>query len=98
MSRSDQYIGLTPRAKAWLFNWLTTGTKSYVYDIIEGAWTDEVASLSRYPLRDGREVEEFVQATVWSSGPMYFVGLRYVGCKEMLPDINWTDAEIDATV
>ena len=71
------------------------------YDYIEGAWDDHVAPLRRYQLQDGREVEEFVQAEPWSSGPMYFVGLRWVGKEPRdeaeaaaLYALNWTPAEI----
>lgn len=46
------------------------------YGVIRGAWNDEVAALRRYTLKDGSRLEEFVLAQPWSSGPMYFIGLR----------------------
>lgn len=32
--------------------------------------------LYRYKLKDGRTADEFLQASHWSSGPMFFVGLK----------------------
>lgn len=125
--RSDQYVGLTERAKVWLDKYavkettdtLTVAsingveTKRYSntvvghayteYAHIEGAWSDNVGPLLRYKLPDGREVEEYVQETTWSSGPMYFLALRYTGkepcthsceCFPAIANLAWTDAEI----
>lgn len=75
------------------------------YGTIEGAWEDNVAPLMAYTLRDGGTVEEYVQAEMWSSGPMYFIALRYKGrspcepgctCVPSLADLAWTEAEITA--
>lgn len=75
------------------------------YATIAGAWADTVAPLFRYKMFDGREVEEYVQAEPWSSGPMFFIALRYVGktpcetgctCEPSLESLAWTEEEIRA--
>lgn len=47
------------------------------YHNIHGAWTDVVATLDVYVTHDQRPVYEFVQAEIWDSGPMYFIGLAW---------------------
>lgn len=76
-----------------------------VHDHIQGAWNEDFAPLQRTQLQNGREVEEYIQDEVWSSGPMYFLALRYVCkspcldgclCTPSLAGLAWTDAEIAA--
>jgi hypothetical protein len=37
---------------------------------------DDVYSLHRHYLKDGRTADEFLQAAPWSSGPVHFIGLQ----------------------
>jgi len=55
-----------------------------------GMFWDEY-ELLRYHLSDGRTADEFVQAEPWSSGPMFFIGLKISDGTEIL----WSDEEID---
>lgn len=48
-----------------------------------------------YTLKDGREVEEYVQAKPWSSGPCIFLALRDTKTKEPLPETLWDEEDIE---
>lgn len=66
---------------------------------VEGAWNEVAGYLHTYLLRGdvdavAYKIEEFVQAEPWSSGPLYFIGLRYVDGGLEVPRVNWTKKEI----
>jgi len=77
--------------------------ESEAYGVIQGVWDDEVAALRRYTLKDGSHLEEFVLAEPWSSGPMYFIGLRPApdspadSLASVAPcdELNWQEWEIE---
>jgi len=46
--------------------------------------------LYRHQLKDGNCADEFVQAAIWDSGPMIYLGLR-IGEKEIL----WSEDELE---
>lgn len=48
-------------------------------------------NLYQYQLQDGRTADEYLQATPWSSGPMFFLGLK-VSDGTILA---WTEEEIE---
>lgn len=95
--RCDQFPGLPKHALEFLEEWrkrcgccgqflpspLTVG--HYV-----GMFEDEY-SLTQYCLRDGRTADEFLQAEPWSSGPMFFLGLKVSDGQEFL----WTQEDIN---
>jgi hypothetical protein len=47
--------------------------------------------LHRHQLKDGRTADEFLQAISWSSGPMFFLGLRVSDGTEFA----WSEEEIE---
>lgn len=61
----------------------------------QGMFDGESGDLMVYTLCDGTEVEEYIQAEPWSSGPMIFLALRNTETKEPLKWSLWTDGEID---
>lgn len=61
---------------------------------IEGAWNPHVADLHRYQLPDGRVLEEFIQETPWSGGPVYHIALKDVRTGKPVPESLWTDEEL----
>lgn len=56
---------------------------------------DEVF-LMEYELKDGRIVEEYVQDSLWSSGPMEFYALRYKDTAKIIKESLWTSQEENA--
>ena len=66
----------TVMRKAW--NQIPTGEK------IMGMFEEEVHDLSRYFLKDGRIIEEFIQAEPWNSGPCIFLALRDAKTKKVI--------------
>jgi len=52
-------------------------------------------NLYRHQLKDGRTADEFLQATPWSSGPMFFLGLRV---SETGTEFAWTEKEMDRVI
>ena len=59
-----------------------------------GMFDEEVHILQRYYLKTGKYVDEYVQATVWSSGPVIFLALQDhngIPIKESL----WSDEDIN---
>lgn len=64
-----------------------------VIGVIAGAWIPVVAQLHRYTLPGGRVLEEFVQATPWSSGPCYFLALQDKKGRPV-PESLWTEDEM----
>lgn len=51
--------------------------------------SDEI-TLYRYFLVDGSTADEYVQHTVWSSGPMIWLGLAWMGVA-----FEWTEKELE---
>lgn len=47
--------------------------------------------LHKRVLKDGRIAEEFLQATIWSSGPMFFLGLKMSNGTVF----EWSDEELE---
>jgi len=97
--RTDQYIGLSRRAKDWLdknrkppvvCKMCNTPTpmKPEVIGVYEGMFGNKY-NLHRHQLKHGY-ADEFLQASPWSSGPMFFIGLRI---NEGI-ELRWTDSEI----
>jgi hypothetical protein len=50
--------------------------------------------LFRHSLVDGY-ADEFLQTSPWSSGPMFFLGLKIYGSSGLLDRITWTEEEIE---
>jgi hypothetical protein len=50
--------------------------------------------LSRYTLPTGEVYEEFVQASPWSSGPVFFLALKDADGNEVEGSL-WSDEDID---
>lgn len=63
---------------------------------IDGAWNDRVADLHKYTMPDGTELQEFIQATPWSSGPCYFIALRFLPEGTVCEESLWTEEELAA--
>jgi hypothetical protein len=63
-----------------------------------GAWADVAGVLYRHTLTNSppphRVLEEYVQATPWSSGPMYFIALRDATTGQSLPETLWSADEM----
>jgi hypothetical protein len=51
--------------------------------------------LNKYILPDGREYTEFVQAEIWSSGPMTFLALRDIN-EKVVPESLWDKISLEA--
>lgn len=90
--RMDQYVGLSYGGQKFLeenaevdhFQLLKNGEIVEEYTEprktrcgqIEGAFGNDFP-IFEYSLKDGSIVYEFVQASPWSSGPVYFIALSY---------------------
>jgi len=48
--------------------------------------------LKKHTMPDGRVYKEFLQASPWSSGPMFFIALKLDG--EIVKESLWTDEEM----
>lgn len=100
MSRTDSWVGLTPRAGEWLkanAELTALGVPAgSVHFTFEGAFYNKMY-LHMYPLKEGGIVYEVVCADPWSSGPNYFTTLQRMTLRglEPIPDITWTDQEIE---
>lgn len=91
--RTDQYIGLTKSATEFIEQNEIAPQKPCsccgrpfkierkVCGTYEGMFEDEYY-LSEYQLKDGNIAQEFLQASPWSSGPMFFIGLKTSDGKE----------------
>ena len=104
--RMDQHMGLPENAINYLAKFEicpppcpTCGrqfgaatTKIGCYD---GMFQDEYP-LSRHQLKNGWYADEYLQASPWSSGPVFFIGLRvYDELGHLQQDFCWTDDEIE---
>lgn len=66
-----------------------------VYGILPGVWQPQVAKLHRYTMPGGQVLEEYVQASPWSSGPVYHIALRDVKTGKPVPESLWTQKDFD---
>ena len=62
---------------------------------LAGYYKPVVAQLHRYTLSDGRVLDEYVQATIHSSGPVYHIALKDARTGEPIPESLWTDEEFN---
>ena len=103
--RCDQHIGLPQRALDFLGRYEAQGpvcptchrSMQAVLKVIghyEGMFM-QAYDLYRHPLNDGY-ADEFLQASPWSSGPMFFIGLRtYDEQGNLKEEIKWDEDEIE---
>ena len=121
--RTDQYMGLSPRAQEFLENnglkciitqikefpkdpikkTVTSERKVWTelwrepYDEIEGAFGNKF-SLYMYRLSDRTKIIEEIQEQPWSSGPCFFLCLKYKKTDVLIPDTRWTEQEIEDSI
>ena len=61
-----------------------------------GAYDINEHPLFRYFLTEGRVAKEFVQAEPWSSGPMFFLGLKvYDKDNNLLSEFLWSEETLN---
>ncbi len=92
--RMTQPMGLVPKAQAFLKEHAVLENHCEHCDRNSGYVGKEIGrtgmfddlQLFEYALKDGRVAKEFVQATVWSSGPMIWVALEVDGEKFLWPE------------
>jgi len=103
--RCDQFMGITPEARDFLAKnevapepcscchrpylpvWESCGSYAGMFD--------ERHELFRHKLKDGRYADEYVQAAPWSSGPVFFIGLKVYDIEgNVTIDYLWLDEEI----
>ncbi len=109
MSRSTQFIGLSKIAINYLNkNALREEIKvckecgtecggDFVYskgEEVLGMFEEPVHKLTTYKHKNGKEIEEYIQAEPWSSGPMIFLALRYKENKNPIKSSLWSEEEI----
>jgi len=106
--RCDQFMGLPAQAGKFLKanmipeeicpcckRSLSPLANSYVIDHYHGMFND-CYDLYRHKLKDGGCADEFVQAMPFSSGPVFFLGLRVYDVKgEQTREFLWSQKEID---
>jgi len=68
--------------------------KSEVYDYYFGYW-DEKFPLLRYTRPDGLQVEEYLQETICSGGPVMFLALRDTNTSKPIDETKWVKADMD---
>lgn len=99
--RMDQFAGPAPAARKFLDAHevepeICTGCnrpfvfKRVVTGTFAGMFGDEYP-LHQRELRDGRTADEYLQASPWSSGPVFFIVLR-VSSGEVY---EWTEEEME---
>ena len=100
MSRTDQYIGLTNDAQAYVKQAMSVET----YEI-EGVWNKITLRVYHMPPPEGPNKEficrEVVQDTPWSSGPMYFTCLEATLVKDDKSECEmgkWFELVVNPTV
>jgi hypothetical protein len=64
------------------------------YSKLRGAYKLFVGDLHRYTLANGQVLEEYLQATMHSGGPCYFLALRDSSGKPLEQSL-WTKEELD---
>lgn len=62
---------------------------------VTGMFEELVHKIREYPLKNGKVVEEYIQAEPWSSGPCIFMALRYKDTKKPIRASLWSQKEID---
>ncbi len=98
LSRSDSFFGKTTSAIGFLEKYEVKGEECLECGHVEHVKLQKIGdvhgfddySLFRHHLVNGDYADEFLQATEWSSGPMFFIGLRVCDGKEFI----WLDEEI----
>ena len=65
-----------------------------VYSKVRARYKPFAGDLYRYTLVNGTVLEEFLQATINSGGPVYHIALRNAESGEVVPESLWTDAEL----
>jgi hypothetical protein len=99
--REDQYIGLPQTAVAFLdeqetaVQICTCCNRPFPRDLqVVGHYHgmfDTEYPLYRHALKDGRVADEFLQASPWDCGPMFFLGLEVSDGTRF----EWTEEEIE---
>lgn len=98
--RTDQDFGMTVEATMFLranvdVDECKTCQRPYPEKTEEVGYYDGMFGdkypLYRHFLKDGRTADEFLQASPWSSGPCFFIGLKVSDGTEFL----WPQDEID---
>jgi len=64
------------------------------YSKVRGRYIPFAGVLHRYTLSSGVVLEEFLQATIHSGGPVYHIALRNADSGEVLLESLWSDAEL----
>lgn len=65
-----------------------------VYSKVRARYKPFAGDLHRYTLANGAVLEEFLQATINSGGPVYFIALRDSKSGEALPQSLWSEDEL----
>lgn len=96
MSRTDNFVGISPRADAWLDSGPKGPMVGKTYIHLEGAYGNKFALLE-YVDSDDVKVREVIQAERCDSGPWFFTTLRRVTAYglEPIPGLDWMEEEID---
>lgn len=99
--RMDQFIGLPPAAEALLREYEISAKvcecckRPFPRDLEEighyYGMFDQQYPLHRHLLRDGRLADEFLQASPWDCGPMFFLGLQLSDGTRF----EWSEDEMD---
>jgi hypothetical protein len=95
MSRTDSWVGLSPRACKWLKDQVGDPPQGKEYIKVEGAFYNEFP-LMEYEVASDR-VFEIIQVEPWASGPHFFTTLRLLTSHGLSPilDLDWTEGEIE---
>ena len=101
--RQDQFMGITEEAATFLGKNEVKSDKCKTCGCISPQPLEEISvycgmfgdehTLFRHQLKDGRYADEFLQTYSWSSGPMFFIGIKVNQGREFL----WTQAAIGGT-
>lgn len=62
---------------------------------ITGYYKSHVEVLREYTMPDGRVLEEYIQATMHSGGPVYHIALRDVKTGRPVAESLWTEKELN---
>ena len=105
--RCDQPMGLTREAKRFLGEYMTDercptcGHRKFPTPEVIGTYDGlggQDYPLNRYVLKEGH-ADEYLQTSPWSSGPIFFIGLRiYNQYGTLEGTIEWTEQEIEDAV
>lgn len=64
------------------------------YSKVRASYKPFAGDLHRHTLANGTVLEEFLQATIHSGGPVYHIALRNAESGEVVPESLWTDDEL----